>query len=201
MRKNNLLPLLGLKLIFSTTIIWATLDIFELNKFINYIKNPVKYQKIFFSQKDNIPALLIDLIKKEQKSIKAAYYSFTIENVAEALIEAYNRGIDVDIIIDSSNLLNNSKAVKKLIKHKIPFKLYCCNSKEFKSLMHHKFIIFEEQPDLPAGGVITGSFNCSRAAAERHWENIVILEGKDAMIQYSQEFDRLSQVCQKQLAY
>lgn len=197
MRKNNLLPLLGLKIIFSTTIIWATLDIFELNKFINYVKNPVKYQKIFFSQTDNIPALLIDLINKEQKSIKAAYYSFTSENIAEALIEAHNRGIKVEIIIDSSNLQNKSKAVEKLLNNKIPFQVYYCSSKEFKSLMHHKFIIFEEQPDLPDGGVVTGSFNCSKAAAERHWENIVVLEGKDAMLQYQEEFNRVSKACEK----
>jgi phosphatidylserine/phosphatidylglycerophosphate/cardiolipin synthase-like enzyme len=198
MRKNNLLPLLGLKLIFSSTIILATLDILELNKFINYVKNPVKYQKIFFSQTDNIPALLIDLINQEQKSIKAAYYSFTIEDIADALIKAHNKGIKVEIIIDSSNLQNKSKAVEKLINNKLPFQVYYCSSKEFKSLMHHKFIIFEEQPDLPDGGVVTGSFNCSRAAAERHWENIVVLEGKDAMLQYIQEFDRVSQACQKQ---
>jgi phosphatidylserine/phosphatidylglycerophosphate/cardiolipin synthase-like enzyme len=197
MRKNNLLPLLGLKLVFSLSIIWATLDIFELNKFINYVKSPIKYQKVYFSQTDNIPALLIDLINKEQKSIKAAYYSFTIENIAEALINAHLKGIKVEIIIDSSNLQNKSKAVEKLIKNQVPFMVYFCSSKEFKSLMHHKFIIFEEQPDLPDGGVVTGSFNCSRAAAERHWENIVVLEGKEAMMQYTNEFDRVSQVCQK----
>ena len=191
--------MLGLNLIFSITLIWATLDIFELNKFVNYVKKPVVYQKIFFSQKDNIPALLIDLIKKEQKSIKAAYYSFTLENIVDALIEAKNRGINVEIIIDSSNMQNKSQAVEKLIKEQLTFQVYYCPSKEFKSLMHHKFIIFEEQPDLPDGGVVTGSFNCSRAAAERHWENIVVLEGKDAMLQYTQEFDRVSQACKNNL--
>ena len=198
MKKNNLLPLLGLKLIFSVTIIWATLDIFELNKFINYVKNPVVYQKIYFSQKDNIPALLIDLIKKEQKSIKAAYYSFTLESIVDALVEAKNRGVDVKIIIDSSNVQNKSKAIEKLIKEQIPFKVYYCGAKDFKSLMHHKFMIFTKQTDLPDGGVVTGSFNCSKAAAERHWENIVVLEGKDVMHLYTQEFDRVSQACQTQ---
>lgn len=189
--------MIGLNLIFFISLIWASLDIFELNKFINYVKNPVKYQKIFFSQRDNIPALLIDLINKEQKSIKAAYYSFTLENIVDALIDAKSRGVDVEIIIDSSNMQNKSKTIEKLIKKQLPFKVYYCQSKEFKSLMHHKFMIFQQQPDLPNGGVATGSFNCSRAASERHWENVVILEGKEVMQEYLQEFDRVSRVCQK----
>lgn len=198
MRKKSLLPILGLNLVFSITLIWVALDIFELNKFVNYVKNPVLYQKIFFSQKDNIPALLIDLINKEQKSIKAAYYSFTLENIVDALIDAKNRGVDVEIIIDSSNMQNKSKAIEKLIKKQLPFQVYYCQSKEFKSLMHHKFMIFQEQPDLPNGGVVTGSFNCSRAAAERHWENIVVLEGKEIVHQYILEFNRLSRACRIQ---
>jgi phosphatidylserine/phosphatidylglycerophosphate/cardiolipin synthase-like enzyme len=196
MQKKQLLPLLGLKIIFSVTLIWASLDIAQLNKFINFVKLPVKYQKIFFSQTDNIPALLIDLISKEQKSIKAAYYSFTLESIAEALIEAKNRGVNVEIIIDSSNIENKSKAIDKLIKNQLTFYVYYSNSKEFKSLMHHKFMIFQEQIELPDGGVITGSFNCSKAAAERHWENIVVLEGKDVMLQYLEEFNKLANVCQ-----
>lgn len=196
MQKKQLLPLLGLKIIFSVTLIWASLDIAQLNKFINFVKLPVKYQKIFFSQTDNIPALLIDLISKEQKSIKAAYYSFTLESIAEALIEAKNRGVNVEIIIDSSNIENKSKAIDKLIKNQLTFYVYYSNSKEFKSLMHHKFMIFQEQIELPEGGVITGSFNCSKAAAERHWENIVVLEGKDVMLQYLEEFNKLANVCQ-----
>jgi phosphatidylserine/phosphatidylglycerophosphate/cardiolipin synthase-like enzyme len=195
MKKKSLLPLLGLNLIFIIALLWAILDIFQLNKFINYVKKPVVYQKIFFSQKDNIPALLIDLIAKEKKSIKAAYYSFTLECIVDALIEAKKRGVDVQIILDSSNMQNKSKAVEKLNKEQLQFQVYYCQSKEFKSLMHHKFIIFEEQPDLPNGGVVTGSFNCSRAAAERHWENIVVIEGKDAISEYSKEFDRLSKAC------
>jgi phosphatidylserine/phosphatidylglycerophosphate/cardiolipin synthase-like enzyme len=198
MKKKNLFPLIGLKIIFSVTLILAALDIAKLNKFANYVKCPVKYQKIFFSQTDNIPAMLIDLINKEKKSIKAAYYSFTLESVAEALINARDRGVEIELIIDSSNIANKSKAVDKLIKNKLPIYVFNCAAKEFKSLMHHKFIIFEKQEDLPQGGVITGSFNCSRAAAERHWENIVILEGPEAAKEYLNEFYRLAQVCKNQ---
>lgn len=199
MTQNKLKPLSGIIVLLVSTILWASYDLHQISKFYDKIAEPLKYQKIFFSRKDNIPALLTTLINKEKNSIKAAYYSFSLDSVADALIKAQKKGIDVQIILDSSCLSYKPALVNKLYKAGIKIFIYYSPFKEFKALMHHKFMIFEKQENLPAGGVATGSFNCTRAAAERHWENLVILEGPDATNLYVQEFSNLINECKPYL--
>ena len=65
--------------------------------------------------------------------------------------------------------------------------------------MHHKFMIFDSQPSCTTGFieslVVTGSFNCTKAAAERHWENIVVLEDQVAKSSFNLEFENLIKEC------
>ena len=61
-------------------------------------------KKALFPSKNNIRQILIELIKQEQKSIKAALFLLTDQYIAKALIEAKNiRKIDVEIISCYSN--------------------------------------------------------------------------------------------------
>jgi len=195
----NLKPIAGLTILFVSAIIWSIYDLNQIYKFEDFIAEPLKYKKIYFSHSDNIPALLITLINNETKSIKAAYYTFTLESIADALIEAHHKGIDIEIIIDSSCLKNKPNAIKKLQTNNIKLFVYYCPFQEFKSLMHHKFMIFDSQPSYTTGFteslVVTGSFNCTKAAAERHWENIVVLEDQVAKSSFNLEFENLIKEC------
>ena len=58
----NLKPIAGLTILFVSAIIWSIYDLNQIYKFEDFIAEPLKYKKIYFSHSDNIPALLITLI-------------------------------------------------------------------------------------------------------------------------------------------
>src|SRR3990167_5189204 len=58
----------------------------------------------FFTPGDDLTALFIDRIATEQKSIHGAMYMFTDKKIAQALIDAKKRGVDVQMIIDQISM-------------------------------------------------------------------------------------------------
>lgn len=184
-----------MKMFLGLIIAWSIIDIVHINSFLSYCDNPLRYKKIFFSNRDNIPALLVSLINNENKYIKAAYYTFTHSSISKALINAKKRDVDIEVIVDSYCINRENPAIKELIKNKIPVLVYYSPFSEYPAIMHHKFMIFGEQKCNLQSLVATGSFNCTRAAAERHRENLIVLEGSDAVSEYVSEFNEIKDEC------
>ncbi|HGJ64820.1 TPA: hypothetical protein ENS27_05440 [bacterium] len=101
----------------------------------------------FFSPDDNIIDLLINCIHHEQRSIKMAIYMITQKAVAQALIAAYARGVQIEIITDAMCSKSESSAITLLERYHIPIYVYSghCESAKISDIMHHKFIIFEKK--------------------------------------------------------
>ena len=110
-----------------------------------------------------------------------AAYSFTSKPIAAALVAASKRGVQVRAVLDKSNDTARYSAATFLSRAGIPTRI---NSRY--AIFHHKFLIVDGET------VETGSFNFTRAAAERNAENIVVLrEHPDVARRFEQEFDRL----------
>jgi phospholipase D len=99
-------------------------------------------------------------------------YSFSAEGVAQALIKAYQRGVDVKVILDRSQLGNRSKRVM-LEQAGIPVLI-----DTGVAIAHNKVMIFDGQR------VITGSYNYSEGAESRNAENLVIIDNKEVAAAY-----------------
>lgn len=118
--------------------------------------------------------IIVNHITNAKDSIYIQAYGFTSEKIIKALIEAKNRGVKIEIILDRSNfnrkILNT---IKQLNQAEIP--VYKDN---VKGIAHNKVMIIDGKK------VITGSFNFTKNADYRNAENVVIINEKETATHY-----------------
>lgn len=117
--------------------------------------------------------LIVNGINQAQKRIYVQAYSFTSAPIAQALKQAHLRGLDVQVIVDKSQLKQKHSQVKFLAESQVP--LYVDHK---VAIAHNKVILIDETT------VITGSFNFTNAAEMRNAENFVMIENQDLNHQY-----------------
>lgn len=143
-----------------------------------------------FTPRDDIKSYLLQVIKHERKSIDCAIYMFTDKVVAQALIDAYLRGVTVRIVLDHISMGERyGKGLMLQNNNVTVFVHYASNYNPFTMpIMHHKFFIFGANDLYPKGAVWTGSFNCTQSAAKYNDENVLITDEQDSIKQYRQCF-------------
>jgi len=124
--------------------------------------------------------LLLDLISRANKSIHVMVYSFTLDDLADALIVAHSRGVDVKVIVEKDNAYARGSEVDKLLKAGIKVAL---DANPY--LMHHKVMIIDGKI------VATGSYNWSWSAENRNDENVIVIIDEEVAMSYEEEFNRL----------
>ncbi|KAI8393929.1 uncharacterized protein BYT42DRAFT_591461 [Radiomyces spectabilis] len=128
--------------------------------------------------------IFINALASARESLLVCVYSLTDNTTADALIDAYNRGVDVRIITDNDQLENKGADVLRLHRQNgIPFK-----TDDSEQFMHNKFAVVDHEI------VITGSFNWSIGARFKNRENIVITNLPSVVRSFDKEFEHLWQV-------
>ena len=131
--------------------------------------------KVFFSQGASVDKELIGIIDKEEKKIQACVFMFTSHPIADALIRAKVRGVDVEVLIDSGSL-KYRQAIDKMVTAGVSvFKYTPVDKKGWTSLCHHKFCVFESSK-----AVWTGSYNFTKKAEMSNRENALLITKDDA---------------------
>jgi phosphatidylserine/phosphatidylglycerophosphate/cardiolipin synthase-like enzyme len=133
-----------------------------------------------FSRTQDTSALLQEWIGKANESIKAMLYLITQDELAEAVIKAHNRGIDVAIIIDDDWVSSSGSDYQAILDAGIDIR-----DDHRSGLLHHKVVIIDEYI------LMTGSYNWSASAEDRNDENLIILKSRTLAQTYLDEFDRL----------
>ena len=128
---------------------------------------------------------LIKLINNAEYSIHIASFEFNLTPVAEALIEARNRGVDVRWVTDDEH----GREADEEEGHG-QFLLMEQDGIEIRDdarsgLMHNKFWIFDDQI------VWTGSTNITKNGNFRNNNNAVVIESADVAAIYEREFQEL----------
>lgn len=169
-------------------------------------KEPIANYQVLFSPEDHVADELIALIQKEQKSIKAAVYCLMHGGIAKALIDAHQRGVHVEMILDPYSIKSRSP-VKKMHEANLPIFVWNPSlptvetkngqkSKKRRSLMHDKFCVLGNKC------VWTGSFNFTFEGTNANCENVIVLENKEIAARYLYEFERLKRAgCQSYNEY
>lgn len=121
-----------------------------------------------FSPSKHCQAMVIDYIKSAKQTIRVQAYSFTDPDIAEALTESKNRGVDVKIILDKSNKRDQHSQMRFVSKRGIPVRI---DTKV--DIAHNKLILVDDY------SVLMGSYNFSRAAYKRNAENVLIIPGRN----------------------
>lgn len=158
-----------------------------------------KILKAFFSPQNNIKDIIINIINHEQSKIYLAIYSFTDPDIAKALIDAHNRGVRVEIIVDKCYIGDKFSRVSQLANSGIFITVFQPDNTNNSGahshcLMHNKFFIFDR--NLKNRQILlTGSFNCTRSANSSNKENVIILEDESIINSYIKEFIMLKKSC------
>jgi phosphatidylserine/phosphatidylglycerophosphate/cardiolipin synthase-like enzyme len=107
---------------------------------------------------DNLEAIIIEEINKATKTIDIAVQELNLTNLARAIVNKQKAGIKIRIILEnkynnSINQLPNNHGLSILKNNNIPIIDDTEDGSKGSGLMHHKFIVIDQQK------VITGSAN------------------------------------------
>ena len=116
-----------------------------------------------------------DAIDAAQERVEIAMYNLTLENVVDALLRAHQRGVEVQVVLDS-NTINKSQP-QRLVEGGIAVR-----SDNRSESMHNKFIIIDQDE------VWTGSLNLSWGGNYNDHNNIVRLVDNKINQNYHTEF-------------
>ncbi len=107
---------------------------------------------------------ITDHIEKADHSILVQAYNFTSKDIADALIAAKSRGVNVKVILDKSQRTQKYSLLHYIVDAGIPVWI------DMKpAIAHNKIMIIDEKE------VITGSFNFTDSAQKRNAENLVFI--------------------------
>ncbi|MBN1940811.1 MAG: phospholipase D family protein [Candidatus Diapherotrites archaeon] len=137
--------------------------------------------KAFFCPEENCADQLIKEINSAEQSIHIAIYSLTHDEIADALISAGERGVEVMVLMEPQQAGSEYSDDEMLLENNVKVRLM----KNSDGIMHHKFAVFDGKT------VSTGSFNYSENADERNNENIVFISDSGIVREFEEEFQKL----------
>ncbi|CAG9184759.1 hypothetical protein LMG23994_05497 [Cupriavidus pinatubonensis] len=115
--------------------------------------------------------LLVNAIRGTRRRLLIQAYSFTSKPIAEAVVQAHKRGVDVRVIVDKSQVGERYTSATFLKHAGIPVVI---DTKP--AIAHNKVMVFDDQ------AVFTGSFNFTKSAEERNAENGMLIRGDSAVV-------------------
>ncbi|OAB82400.1 nuclease [Wolbachia endosymbiont of Laodelphax striatellus] len=145
---------------------------FSLYYYAGPISSSCPKATVCFSPEEDCAVPIISEIDQSKESILVQEYAFTLGTVAKSLINAKERGVDVKVVLDKSQLHSKYSVISELFSNGIP--IWIDNKPK---IAHNKVIIVDNQK------VITGSFNLSKTAEKGNAENLLIIENYPELVQ------------------
>lgn len=133
---------------------------------------------VCFTPGEDCTASIVSVLTDAKRVVLVQAYSFTSAPIARALVEAHERGIDVRVILDKSQVSERYSIAKFLMNAGIPVWI-----DDKVAIAHNKVMIIDEET------VITGSFNFTRSAQERNAENLLIIRDRDLAAKYLRNWE------------
>jgi phosphatidylserine/phosphatidylglycerophosphate/cardiolipin synthase-like enzyme len=121
---------------------------------------------------------LVDSINGARQSLDVAAYSLSLNSVRYALIDAFHRGVNVRVVMESENM--DGSDPQKLIDAGIPV-----IGDRREGLMHDKFIIIDRAE------VWMGSMNFTDSGAYSDNNNLMLISSAEIAENYTVEFEEM----------
>ena len=126
--------------------------------------------RLAFSPRGGATQLVVSAIEGAQHEILVQAYGFTSTDIAKALGKAKDRGVDVRVILDKTNEKTSGgrrqySGGAYLKNHGIPVWI-----DDTVKIAHNKVMVIDSH------GVLTGSFNFTKAAETSNAENVIYIE-------------------------
>jgi phosphatidylserine/phosphatidylglycerophosphate/cardiolipin synthase-like enzyme len=137
--------------------------------------------RVYFSLYDDPESVIIEHLAKAEESIYIAMYYFTDSQLAREVVKAKNRGVELKIYLDSSQINAQYSKSRFIINEGLENIRISSNS----NLMHNKFAIIDKTI------VLTGSYNWTASASERNDENLLVIDDEEIVTRYMNYFNTL----------
>jgi phosphatidylserine/phosphatidylglycerophosphate/cardiolipin synthase-like enzyme len=137
---------------------------------------------IRFSPEDRAATRILDLIDGAQESIHFMAFSFTSNDIGDAIRNRALEGVSVKGVMDDTQVKSNQGSEYDMFKQE---NLDVHLDGNVDGLMHHKVIIIDRQI------VITGSYNFTNSAETRNDENMIVLFDPAIASKYLDEFQKI----------
>jgi len=134
---------------------------------------------VYFSPRGGAADQVVNWIDRANETIHVLIYSFTNDEIGDAVARACQRGVEIKAVFEESQVSKYSEYWKLK-----PLTAQVRNDTN-PSLMHHKVAVIDGHV------VLTGSFNWSAAAEERNNENLMVLKSSCLAMILEEEFEKI----------
>ncbi len=134
---------------------------------------------VYFSPHRGCTEAIIGELHGAKSTVLVQAYSFTSAPIAKALLEAHNKRVKVEILLDKSQAGRKGRysPAAFLFNQGIPVMIDAAHA-----IAHNKVMVIDGQT------VITGSLNFNQAAEEKNAENLLIIHDRRLAELYSQNW-------------
>lgn len=158
-------------------------------------QEPVQWWEVYFTDpltvndpaqwQNSVEGRLIEKIGAAQVSIHIAAFEFGLTPVAEALIAAKQRGVDVRWVTDDENGIEADEEPDRGQFRMLQDAGIEVIADDRSALMHNKFIVFDGQT------VWTGSTNLTESGVFLQNNNVIVLHAPEVAAIYEREFEEM----------
>jgi phosphatidylserine/phosphatidylglycerophosphate/cardiolipin synthase-like enzyme len=123
---------------------------------------------VYFTPPGDVAAAIVKAIDASEHEVLVQAYGFTHNGMAQALVRAHQRGVEVRVLLDKKSESSNRYVIAVLSHADIDVRH---DGKH--AIAHNKVMLIDRTI------VITGSFNFTNSAATRNAENLLVLKSAD----------------------
>lgn len=135
--------------------------------------------RVLFSPRDDCAREIVATIDRAERYVYVAMYFFTSRPIAQAIIRAQERGVDVRVCLDDEQPHYEYSKSRFLENNNINVR-YVGGS----GIMHNKFCVIDDRI------TITGSYNWTARADLENDENVLFIESEEITRIYKAQFAR-----------
>lgn len=138
----------------------------------------------YFSPNGHAEQALVRLFRSAHTQILAAIYDLTDREIANALVDASRRHVEVWVAMDASEARTRTSQYPLLARALGPHVALRHGLGRY-GILHDKFAVVDGQ------WVATGSYNWSYSAEHDNWENLLIISDPDLAQEFGRDFQRI----------
>lgn len=135
--------------------------------------------EVFFSPNGGCTDAIVKTLGQAKSTLLIQAYSFTSAPIAKAVVDAHNRGVQVNVILDKSQLTEKYSSADFLAHAGINVLI-----DDKHKIAHNKIMVIDSNT------VITGSFNFTKAAEESNAENLLIIHSPELAAKYTENWNK-----------
>jgi phosphatidylserine/phosphatidylglycerophosphate/cardiolipin synthase-like enzyme len=134
---------------------------------------------VYFSPYGGAASQVINWIDHANETIHVLIYSFTNDDIGDAVVRAYQRGVEIKVVFEKTQISQYSEYMK------LRTTGIQARNDTNSGLMHHKVAVIDGYI------ILTGSFNWSASAEERNNENLMVIRSQSLATTFEEEVQRI----------